>query len=42
MDDLVFKKHDDPLSLFLSGENHYNSTGYKLISEQIANYIQKR
>ena len=43
MDNLVFKNHDDPLSLFpFRRKNHYNSTGYKLIADQIANYIQER
>ncbi len=40
MHNLIFKKHKDPLSLFpFRRKNHYNSTGYRLIADEIANYI---
>ena len=43
MDKLVFKKHKDPLSLFpFRRKNHYNNTGYELIANEIANYINNK
>ena len=40
MDEEIFSKHDDPLSLFpFRSEQHYNPEGYRLVSEMILNKI---